>query len=280
MPQHNTSITELPNSLSTDIDIASPLEIVSILRRTDAQIFNGWDTYNGLCDSSFLKSMRRAVDETAEILSFKGEKKIIVAGAGTSGRLSMFICRAFNRMARYAGIAPCFHYLIAGGDLALIKAKEGAEDDPITAQKELEEISGDAEKILYIGVTCGFSAPYIAGQLDYSSERENFFSILMGFNPTELARKIEIENWDKCFFDVVKKIKNHPRCVLLNPIIGPEPITGSTRMKGGSATKILLEVLFIAAMAKANLVSRETEQKHKSILFRSGCSYSQYDQAI
>jgi len=255
MTLHNISITELPNSLTTNIDIASPLEIVKILRRTDTQIFNGWDTYDGLRDSSFLKSMRRAIDETAKILSFKGKRKIIVAGAGTSGRLSMFICRAFNRMALHVGIAPCFHYLIAGGDLALIKAKEGAEDDPITAQKELEEISGDAEKILYIGVTCGFSAPYIAGQLDYASDREKFFSILLGFNPPELARKIKIENWDKCFFDVVANIKNHPRCVILNPIIGPEPITGSTRMKGGSATKILLEVIFTAAMIKANLLS-------------------------
>ncbi|MCX6999296.1 MAG: hypothetical protein NT106_03215 [Candidatus Sumerlaeota bacterium] len=249
------SITEIPNALTMDIDLASPKGIVQILRQTDAQIFNGWETYDGLCDTEVLGRLRHAVDETAAVLSHKGKRKIVISGAGTSGRLAMFAARTFNRLAAQTGLEQCFHYLIAGGDLALIKAKEGAEDDPVTAQKDLAAITDDADRVLYIGVTCGFSAPYIAGQLDYAADRENFFSILMGFNPPELARKIKIENWDKRFFDVVEKIKNHPRCILLNPVIGPEPITGSTRMKGGSATKLLLEVLFTAAMVKARILS-------------------------
>ena len=249
------SITEIPNALTMDIDLASPRGIVQILRQTDAQIFNGWETYDGLCDAEVLVRLRRAVDETAAVLSHKGKRKIVISGAGTSGRLAMFAARTFNRLAAQIGLEPCFHYLIAGGDPALIKAKEGAEDDPITAQKELAAITDDADMVLYIGISCGFSAPYIAGQLDYASDRENFFSILIGFNPPELARKIKIENWDKRFFDVVEKIKNHPHCILLNPVVGPEPITGSTRMKGGSATKLLLEVLFTAAMVKARILS-------------------------
>lgn len=258
MKTPSSSITELANSLTTDIDLATPTGIVKILRQTDAQIFNGWSTYDGLCDAAFLKRMRRAVDEAAAVLSCNGKKKIIISGAGTSGRLAMIAARSFNRIARLAGADPCFHYLIAGGDLALIMAQEGAEDDPIISQKELEQLAGDAEKVLYIGVTCGFSAAYIAGQLDYSSERSNYFSILLGFNPPELARKVKIEKWDKCFSDVVQKINDHPRCVLLNPIVGPEPVTGSTRMKGGSATKLLLEVLFTAAMIKAKILSPNT----------------------
>jgi len=249
------SITEIPNALTMDIDLASPKGIVQILRQTDAQIFNGWETYDGLCDTDVLGHLRRAVDETASVLSYKGKRKIVISGAGTSGRLAMFAARTFNRLASQIGLEPCFHYLIAGGDLALIRAKEGAEDDPIMAQKELAEITDDADRTLYIGISCGFSAPYVAGQLDYASDRENFFSILMGFNPLELSRKIKIEKWDKRFFDVVEKIKNHPRCILLNPVVGPEPITGSTRMKGGSATKLLLEVLFTAAMVKAKILS-------------------------
>ncbi len=255
MPQPSTSITELANPLTTDIDLAPPSGIVKMLRQTDSQIFNGWQTYDGLCDAAFLNRMRRAVDEAAAILGSKGKKKIIISGAGTSGRLAMFAARSFNRIARQAGMAPCFHYLIAGSDLALIKAQEGAEDDPNIAQKELEALAGDAEKILFIGITCGFSAAYIAGQLDYASDRDKFFSILMGFNPPELARKIKIEKWDKCFFDVVQKIKDHPRCAILNPVVGPEPITGSTRMKGGSATKILLEVLLTSALIKSGILS-------------------------
>ena len=255
MARPKLSITEIPNSLSEDVDLASPVGIVKIFRQIDAQIFNGWDTYNGLCDPEILKNIRQAVDETAEVLSHKGEKRVIISGAGTSGRLSMFLSRTFNRLARQVGLDPCFRYMIAGSDLALIKAQEGAEDDPITAQKELLEVVGDAEKVMYVGVTCGFSAAYIAGQLDYTSDHENYFSALLGFNPPELARKLKIENWDKRFYDIVQKIKDHPRCVLLNPVVGPEAITGSTRMKGGSATKLLLEVVFTAAMIKVKLLS-------------------------
>ncbi|MBN1900705.1 hypothetical protein JW926_05185, partial [Candidatus Sumerlaeota bacterium] len=255
MNTSSSSITELANALTTDIDLASPTGIVQIFRQTDAQIFNGWSTYDGLCDAAFLRRMRKAVDETSAILSFNGKKKVVISGAGTSGRLAMFISRSFNRIARLAGADPCFHYLIAGGDLALIKAQEGAEDDPITAQKELEQIVGDAEKVLYIGVTCGFSAAYIAGQLDYTTARDKYFSVLLGFNPPERSRNVKIEKWDRSVFDVVQKIKDHPRCVLINPIVGPEAVTGSTRLKGGSATKLLLEVLFTAAMIKAKILS-------------------------
>lgn len=255
MTRPTSSITEIPNDLTTDIDMASPKGIVQILRQTDAQIFNGWETFEGLCDLEILSRMRRAVEETAAVLVHKGRKKVIIAGAGTSGRLAMFIARTFNRLAAQIGIEPCFHYLIAGGDLALIRAQEGAEDDPVIAEKELSEIANNADRVLYIGITCGFSAPYIAGQLDFSSDQPNYFSVLLGFNPAELSRKVKVEKWDKTFSGVVEKIKNHPRCVLLNPVVGPEPITGSTRMKGGSATKLLLEVLFTAALVKAKVLS-------------------------
>ena len=256
MPRPNISITELPNSITTDIDLATPNGIVKLFRQTDAQIFNGWDISDGLCDIEIIKKIKIAVDAAAEILTFKGKKKIIISGAGTSGRLAMFISRNFNRLFKKRGVKIRFEYIIAGGDLALIKAQEGAEDNHITAQSDLINLTGDAEKILYIGVTCGLSAPYIAGQLDYTSDHsDKFFSILIGFNPLEFAQKINIENWDKTFYSVVEKIKNHPKCVILNPVVGPEPITGSTRMKGGSATKLILEILFTSALIKADLLS-------------------------
>lgn len=255
MSKPKPSITEIPNSLTTAIDLASPVGICRILRQVDSQIFNGWDTYEGMCDKEFLERMRTAVTAAARVLAHKGPKKVIISGAGTSGRLAMFVSRTFNRIAHQLGFTPCFDYLIAGGDLALIKAQEGAEDDPITGKKELFEKAGDAEKVLYIGVTCGFSAPYIAGQLFYSCDDDHYFSVLLGFNPPERARRIPIEEWDHTFHDVVLKIQDDPSCVLLNPVHGPEAITGSTRMKGGSATKIVLEVLFTAALIKAKMLS-------------------------
>jgi N-acetylmuramic acid 6-phosphate (MurNAc-6-P) etherase len=250
-----TSITEIPNSLTEDIDLATPAGIVKILRQIDSQIFNGWSTFDALSDPEMVKKIRRAVDATAKVLAFEGKKKVIFSGAGTSGRLAMYAARTFNRLAVQIGKEPCFKYLIAGGDLALIKAQEGAEDDPLTSQKELKAVVGDAEKVMLFGITCGFSAAYIAGQLDYAADDDKYFSALIGFNPPELARKLKIEDWDKHFHDVVQKIKDNPSCVLLNPVVGPEAITGSTRMKGGSATKLILEVVITAAFIKARLLS-------------------------
>ncbi len=73
----------------------------------------------------------------------------------------------------------------------------------------------------------------------------------MGFNPEDRARRIEVEDWDRTFADVVKSISRKKNCVILNPIVGPEPITGSTRMKSGSATKLLLETIFAAAAGES-----------------------------
>jgi N-acetylmuramic acid 6-phosphate (MurNAc-6-P) etherase len=262
MPQDQLSITETPNELTNDIDIAGPLGIVRLFRQSDAQILNGWQTYPALLDLEILEKVERAVSETARLLRFKGEKKIIISGAGTSGRLAMFAARTFNEILRAKGFTPLFEYLIAGGDKALIRAQEGAEDDPHQAVRDLRAALGSAQRALYIGVTCGFSAPYIAGQLDYAKQHPSIFSVLLGFNPPERARNSRIENWNKTFRDVVYAIQKKKHCLILNPIVGPEPITGSTRMKGGSATKLLLEVIFSLALLESGIVKQKEVLLH------------------
>jgi hypothetical protein len=69
----------------------------------------------------------------------------------------------------------------------------------------------------------------------------------MGFNDISVARKVKIEKWNKTMFDVVSQLNScvgSGRHFILNPIVGPEPLTGSSRMKGGTITKVLIEVLF------------------------------------
>lgn len=69
----------------------------------------------------------------------------------------------------------------------------------------------------------------------------------MGFNDASVARKVKIEKWNKTMFDVVSQLSSNVgsgRHFILNPIVGPEPLTGSSRMKGGTITKVLIEVLF------------------------------------
>jgi N-acetylmuramic acid 6-phosphate (MurNAc-6-P) etherase len=146
-----------------------------------------------------------------------------------------------------------FHYLIAGGDFALIKAQEKAEDDPHQAVKDLQPLIQGKRAVLYVGVTCAFAAPYVASQLLRLSRRPGAKCVLIGFNPEDRARDLEVENWDKTFADVVRTVSRKRNCMILNPVVGPEPITGSTRMKGGSATKLILETIFALAARQARL---------------------------
>jgi len=257
MTESLLSITETPNELTNDIDIASPVGIVRILRQSDSQIFNGWRDFSSLSDEEIQKKIETCILEVMNLFKSKGKKAIIISGAGTSGRLAMYVSRTFNLLLKKKGLEPIFHYLIAGGNLALIVAQEGAEDNPIQAVTDLRKISDNVDRIFYVGVTCGFSAPYVASQLFYLQNVKNSFNVLFGFNPVERSRNVPIENWDKTFLDVVKSIEKKKNFLILNPILGPEPITGSTRMKGGSATKIVLDTIFSIALIKLGIIKKE-----------------------
>ncbi|KAJ4455898.1 putative glucokinase regulatory protein [Paratrimastix pyriformis] len=269
-----STITELSNNLTQDLDVANPDQILRIFRQTDSQIFNGWRDQPGLLDHSTLSAAERLSDAATECLLHSQNSLIIIAGAGTSGRLAYLCAHEFNRVLVSIGLPQCFRYLIAGGDAALVRPVEGAEDDPVKGVEEIEALCASApvrpQRILYVGITCGMSAPYVAGQLDfmmnlYGSDASaassrgpadmppEGYACLMGFNPVELARKVHIEGWRGSFSDVALRLEQqqtaHPdRFIILNPVVGPEPVTGSTRMKSGTTTKILLDTCFAAAM--------------------------------
>ena len=193
----------------------------------------------------------------SEVLKFQGKRRVLISGAGTSGRLATFVCREFNTILKAYGKEPIFRHLMAGKSPALIVAQEGAEDDPHQAVVDLKEGLEGAEKGFLFGVTCGFSAPYIAGQLEYCMDHDGLTGVLLGFNPVERARRVEVENWDKTVGDIVDRMIDHPRALFLNPVVGPEPITGSTRMKGGSITKLLLELVIGLALVRSELIPKE-----------------------
>ena len=192
---------------------------------------------------------------------------MILSGSGTSGRLAWVISRAFNQYLTKNGYSECFDYCISGYDKALLTSQELYEDDPKLAVEDLLNCTKNAKKVLLIGITCGLSAPYVGGQIEYAMKQENYVTVLMGFNPAHLSRNRPVEKWNgKTFRDICLKLnenspkpsgfsdnddennpyfQNLPSQILLNPIFGPETITGSTRMKSGSGTKILLDVIFI-----------------------------------
>ena len=249
------NFTEAQNYLTQDIDMATPEEMLRLFRQSDSQIYNGFEEFPAITDELILDKLEKVILATAKVLKNSKNSAIVISGAGTSGRVATLISEQFNQLLPKLGLTPCFYPLIAGGNLALIKAQEGAEDDAVQAVKDMRQFTDGKKLTAYFGVTCGMSAPYISGQLNYTAPKKEFFSVLMGFNPSEASRDVPIENWNYTFKDIVKKIEKNDSCVILNPILGPEPITGSTRMKGGSATILLLEVIFALALWQTRKLS-------------------------
>lgn len=241
-------ITETQNPLTLGMDVADPAGMVRLLRQSDAQLFAGYDTWASLGDEEMLESLARVGWRMSRHLT-RQDAAILISGAGTSGRLAVLFCIEFNRMLRERRLPEVFKPLMAGGEAALIQAQEAAEDSAAAATRDIKEaLRSNVKQGMYIGITCGLSAPYVGAQLDYIGGNANFDSVVVGFNPLSLARDNAIEGWDKTVKGVLDTASESSRFVLLNPVVGPEPITGSTRMKGGSGTKIVVEIAFACAL--------------------------------
>ena len=270
---HDRPITEYSNELSVGLGSAkNELEILRILRGVDAQIFAGWQNHVGLLDEEIILNIEKGALMVSRILN-STEGCIIISGCGTSGRIGCMTCTYVDRILKENGYRECCEYLCSGGDGSLVLSNELQEDDPFIGAKDLDDIiKTKTGEIVYIGVTCGLSAPYVAGQIDFllhekrlhQTNKDNGVNdvgiILIGFNPLHLARSTIIEKWEhatsslsgsKSFLDVIRllnvKCEKSDKCLIINPVVGPESISGSTRMKGGSATKIILDVMFAKA---------------------------------
>ncbi|MEQ8819385.1 MAG: hypothetical protein RLY93_04015 [Sumerlaeia bacterium] len=269
-------ITESPNELTGDIDLATPLEMARLLRQSDAQIFSGYGGLPSVIDEPVVNHAVNMARQTAKAIAAGEKGAVVISGAGTSGRLAWFLSRNFNRRLRTLGAAEVFRPLLAGGAHVLVKSLEGVEDDPKTGVTDLNAVlnkgvtaddaaPGETNKpgpnlshIVYVGITCGLSAAYTAGQVNSLLNDSRASVVLLGFNPLDRARRLTIEGWDRTFADIVeaglKAAEQDPaRFIPLVPVYGPEAIKGSTRMKGGSTTKLLLEAVFSLAMEIAGM---------------------------
>ncbi|XP_033123657.1 glucokinase regulatory protein-like isoform X2 [Anneissia japonica] len=206
-----------------------------------------------LASSEVHDDIIKVADAVANVLKHK-QGSVILSGCGTSGRIAFFLARKFNQLLEELGLVPCFEYLIAGGDKALFTSQEAPEDDPASGTRVLQQALEGKKCSILFGITCSLSAAFIAGQLDYCLDKLDLVTpVLLGFNPVINIKNVEIENWDKTFLQVaekLQKIQGTGNGFIINPILGPEAITGSSRMKGGSATKIVLELVFLTAIQK------------------------------
>uniref|UniRef100_A0A3B3UMM7 Glucokinase regulator n=1 Tax=Poecilia latipinna TaxID=48699 RepID=A0A3B3UMM7_9TELE len=183
---------------------------------------------------------------------------VVLSGCGTSGRLAFFMASGFNRELQRLNYAPVCSYVIAGGDRALFSSQEAPEDDPTLGALCLKKVSEGKKRVLFVGVSCGLSAPFVAGQLDFCLRHPDvYIPVLVGFNPAHQARKEPIPGCTLTFHSVVTRMEElakTQKAFLINPALGPEAISGSSRMKGGSATKILLEVVFSASFSRTGIL--------------------------
>ena len=222
MPNINLSvmITENRNNASENIDCASTLEILQIINNEDKQV--------ALAVEKQLTYIANAVDAISD--AFLNHGRLIYLGAGTSGRLG--ILDASECPPTYGTAPEQVVGLIAGGHPAIFKAVENAEDSPELAINDLKHINFSAKDIL-VGIAASGRTPYVIGGMQYAKSL-GATVVSLCCNPN--APMINLAN------------------IAITPIVGAEVITGSSRMKAGTAQKMILNMLTTASMIKIGKV--------------------------
>ena len=210
-------LTEQRNPRSEAFDRLSSLEIVGIINEEDAGVARAVRAEQ--------EAIARAVD--LALAAFRAGGRLIYVGAGTSGRLG--VLDAAEMPPTYGTDPAMVQGVIAGGYAALVRSQEGAEDHPADGAAAMDEKGVDARDFV-IGIATSGTTPYVHGAL----ARARALGARTGFLLcTPPAREL------LAIHDVV-----------VAPLTGPEVVTGSTRMKAGTATKMVLNTITTAAMVR------------------------------
>lgn len=212
--------TEADNPASRLIDKLSTEEVVALINAEDAKV--------AAAVEAALPQVARAVDAIAQALGAGG--RLFYIGAGTSGRLG--VLDAVECVPTFSAPPQLVQGIIAGGDRALTQAVEGAEDDPAQAKRDMQ-----ARNVTAADVVCCIAAsgrtPYVIGALNYAREL-GAATIAVACNPGSPIGALAAVN--------------------ISVDLGPEVISGSTRMKAGSAQKMILNMLSTGAMIRLGKV--------------------------
>ena len=208
--------TEQRNPATEHIDEVSTLEMLALINREDALVPAAVATQ--------LAPIAEAVDLVASQLGNGG--RLFYLGAGTSGRLG--ILDAAECPPTFSAGPEQIQGLIAGGPAAVFQAVEGAEDDRETASSELAQRGLESPDVL-MGIAASGVTPFVISGMEYAAQ-QGCPTIFFTCSPT--AAK-----------SVAASIK-------IVPEVGPEVLTGSTRMKAGTATKLVLNMISTGAMVK------------------------------
>jgi N-acetylmuramic acid 6-phosphate etherase len=213
-------LTEQRNPDTITIDCKTTLEIIDIINAEDANVITA------------VHREREPIAKAADMIvaAFKEDGRLIYVGAGTSGRLG--ILDATECPPTYGTDPKMIIGIIAGGKNAVFQSAEGAEDFPENGAKDIQQAEVNHRDVV-MGITSGGTTPYVMGAL-FEAKKRNAKTIFLCCNRETMP-----------IFDVD---------IIIRPIVGPEAITGSTRMKAGTATKLILNMLTTTTMIKIGKV--------------------------
>jgi N-acetylmuramic acid 6-phosphate etherase len=213
-------VTEERNSASSGIDRMTVSQIIDLMQEEDLRVIAAVKAVR----HSLIVVIERVVD------TFQGGGSLIYVGAGTSGRLG--VLDAAECPPTFGTEPSMVRGIIAGGKKALWRSVEGSEDDVSAGEEAIkgEQVSG---LDTVIGIAASVDTPFVMGALR-EAERRKAYTVLLTFNPSP---KVPV-NVDQ----------------IINPVTGPEVVTGSTRLKAGTATKMVLNMITTVSMIKTGKV--------------------------
>ena len=214
MKKRETLNTEQQNKSSLEIDQFSVLKILETINNEDQTVAT---------------AVKKVLPDIEVVVSFAKKSlgsggRVFYIGAGTSGRLG--VLDASECPPTYSVPSDWFIGLIAGGDVALRRSIEGAEDDQFQAEEDLEKYNISSNDLL-IGISCSGAAEYVISALEYA-KKKSAKTVYLITNPapylsTSVDKVIAVDT-------------------------GPEIVAGSTRMKAGTATKMILNMISTTTM--------------------------------
>lgn len=212
--------TEQRNPNTMKIDVATTREVVRLINEEDKTV--------ALAVEKEIDAITALVD--AIVIAFKKQGRLIYAGAGTSGRIG--IIDAVECRPTFSVSEDTVQCIMAGGVEALVSAAEGAEDSRSMAIDDLKRIQVNKNDIV-IGITASGRTPYAVSAVEYAKAQGATTGCITTSPASEIADLVDFP---------------------VQAITGAEPITGSTRMKSGTAQKMICNILSSASMIKMGKV--------------------------
>ena len=210
----STLITEQRNPNSMHVDSLSALEIVQLMNLEDKQV--------PLAIEKCLPQIAQAVE--CIVAAFQQGGRLVYIGAGTSGRLGVLDA---SECPPTFGVSPeMVKGIIAGGERALRHPIEGAEDSKSQAVVDLQTIQFSSKDVL-VGIAASGRTPYVIGALEYAKSLSSVTASIASNPNSAMANIVDIA---------------------IDTVVGPEVLTGSSRLKSGTAQKLVLNMLTTASM--------------------------------